>query len=88
MNEIMKLTKTFLMLTLALILLIFPTFSTPDEAMERVSWCVDRDTFDVTLQDYNSSRISEDLIRFSLPTLIEIYNCHVLPFRYSARGAY
>ena len=38
----------------------------PDEAYGRVSKVVDGDTFDVTLQDYNSSQIAEDVIRIRL----------------------
>ncbi|NBJ15105.1 MAG: hypothetical protein FNP40_05955 [Dehalobacter sp. 4CP] len=38
----------------------------PDEAYGRVSKVVDGDTFDVALQDYNASQISEDIIRIRL----------------------
>ena len=38
----------------------------PDEAYGRVSNVVDGDTFDVTLEDYNSSQITEDAIRIRL----------------------
>ena len=38
----------------------------PDEAYGRVSNVVDGDTFDVTLEDYNSSQLSEDVIRIRL----------------------
>ena len=38
----------------------------PDEAYGRVSNVVDGDTFDVTLEDYNSSQITEDVIRIRL----------------------
>jgi endonuclease YncB( thermonuclease family) len=40
--------------------------SAPDEAYGRVSKVVDGDTFDITLEDYNSSRVSEDVIRIRL----------------------
>ena len=61
----MRLTKAFLMLTLALMLLISQATGSSDEAMGRVSKVVDGDTFDVTLQEHDS-RISEDLIRIRL----------------------
>ena len=38
----------------------------PDEAYGRVSKVVDGDTIDVTLEDYNSSQITEDVIRIRL----------------------
>jgi micrococcal nuclease len=38
----------------------------PDEAYGRVIKVVDGDTFDIALQDYNSSRIAEDVIRIRL----------------------
>jgi micrococcal nuclease len=38
----------------------------PDEAYGRVIKVIDGDTFDVTLEDYNSSQISEDVIRIRL----------------------
>ncbi len=38
----------------------------PDEAYGRVSNVVDGDTFDVTLEDYNRSQVSEDVIRIRL----------------------
>ena len=52
---------------LALILLL-PLLASgaPDEAYGRVSKVVDGDTFDVTLEDYNSSQVSEDVIRIRL----------------------
>ena len=52
---------------LALVLLL-PLLATgaPDEAYGRVSKVVDGDTFDVTLEDYNSSQVSEDVIRIRL----------------------
>jgi micrococcal nuclease len=65
MNETMRLTKGFLMLTLALMLLISLATGSSDEAMGRVSKVVDGDTFDVTLESHDS-RISEDLIRIRL----------------------
>jgi len=52
-------------LALALMLL-FLAAGAPDEAYGRVSKVVDGDTFDVILQDYNSSQISEDVIRIRL----------------------
>ena len=52
---------------LALVLFLsFLAFSASDEAYGRVSKVVDGDTFDVTLQDYNSSQVSEDVIRIRL----------------------
>jgi endonuclease YncB( thermonuclease family) len=47
-------------------LLISLAGAAPDEAYGRVSKFVDGDTFDVTLQDYNSSQVSEDVIRIRL----------------------
>jgi len=38
----------------------------PDEAYGRVIKVVDGDTFDIALQDYNSSQIAEDVIRIRL----------------------
>jgi len=38
----------------------------PDEAYGRVIKVVDGDTFDIALQDYNSSQVSEDVIRIRL----------------------
>ena len=38
----------------------------PDEAYGRVSNVVDGDTIDIALQDYNSSQVSEDVIRIRL----------------------
>lgn len=38
----------------------------PDEAYGRVIKVVDGDTFDIALQDYNSSQVAEDLIRVRL----------------------
>ena len=40
--------------------------SAPDEAYGRVSKVVDGDTIDVTLEDYNSSQVAEDVIRIRL----------------------
>ena len=40
--------------------------SAPDEAYGRVIKVVDGDTFDVTLQEYNTSQVSEDVIRIRL----------------------
>ena len=52
---------------LALVLFLsFLAASSPDEAYGRVSKVVDGDTFDVTLEDYNSSQVSEDVIRIRL----------------------
>ena len=38
----------------------------PDEAYGQVVKVVDGDTFDIALQDYNSSQIAEDVIRIRL----------------------
>ena len=65
MNETMRLTKGFFVLTLALMLLISLATGSSDEAIGRVSKVVDGDTFDVTLESHDS-RISEDLIRIRL----------------------
>ena len=52
---------------LALVLLLpLLAAGAPDEAYGRVSKVVDGDTFDVILQDYNSSQIAEDVIRIRL----------------------
>ena len=51
---------------LAFMLLISLAVSAPDEAYGRVIKVVDGDTFDVTLEDYNSSQVSEDVIRIRL----------------------
>jgi micrococcal nuclease len=48
------------------LLLLFLAAGAPDEAYGRVSKVVDGDTFDVTLQDYNISQVSEDVIRIRL----------------------
>jgi micrococcal nuclease len=64
-DEIMRLTKAFLMLPLALLLLISLAAGAPDEAMGRVTKVIDGDTFDVAL-DSHDSRISEDVIRIRL----------------------
>jgi len=52
---------------LALVLFL-PSLATsaPDEAYGRVIKVVDGDTFDVTLQEYNTSQVSEDVIRIRL----------------------
>ena len=60
----MKLNKIELMLLL--LLLVSLAAGAPDEAYGRVSNVVDGDTFDITLQDYNSSQVSEDVIRIRL----------------------
>jgi endonuclease YncB( thermonuclease family) len=65
MNETMKLTKAFFVLSLATLLLVTLAGADPNEAMGRVSKVVDGDTFDVQLQEHDS-RISEDLIRIRL----------------------
>lgn len=49
-----------------ILLLISLAAGAPDEAYGRVSKVVDGDTFDIALQDYNSSQISEDVIRIRL----------------------
>ena len=52
---------------LALVLFLpFLAASSPDEAYGRVIKVVDGDTFDIALQDYNSSQIAEDVIRIRL----------------------
>ena len=52
---------------LALVLLLpLLAAGAPDEAYGRVSKVVDGDTIDVTLEDYNSSQIAEDVIRIRL----------------------
>ena len=52
---------------LALVLFLsFLASGAPDEAYGRVSNVVDGDTFDVTLQEYDPNRISEDIIRIRL----------------------
>lgn len=51
---------------LAVLLLISLAAGAPDEAYGRVIKVVDGDTFDIALQDYNSSRIAEDVIRIRL----------------------
>ena len=63
MNYVMRI--IILILALAL-LLTFQTAGAPDEAYGRVSNVVDGDTLDVTLQEYNSSQIAEDVIRIRL----------------------
>jgi len=60
----MKLNKIELMLSL--LLLISLAAGAPDEAYGRVSKVVDGDTFDISLQDYNNSQVSEDVIRVRL----------------------
>lgn len=62
----MKLTKAFLMLTLALMLLISLTTGSPDEATGRVSKVVDGDTFDVTVTEGDSRVMVDDVIRIRL----------------------
>ena len=52
---------------LALVLLLSLLASgAPDEAYGRVIKVVDGDTFDIALQDYNSSQVAEDVIRIRL----------------------
>ena len=60
----MKLNKTGLMLPLLLIVSL--SAGAPDEAYGRVIKVVDGDTVDIALQDYNSSQVSEDVIRIRL----------------------
>jgi endonuclease YncB( thermonuclease family) len=55
----------YLLLPFALLLLIYITAASPDEAYGRVVKTVDGDTFDVLLQDHDS-RITEDQIRIRL----------------------
>lgn len=56
----------YLSVLIPALLLITLAASSPDEAYGRVVKVVDGDTFDVTLQDYNSSQVSEDVIRVRL----------------------
>ncbi len=52
---------------LALVLLLsLQASGEPDEAYGRVIKVIDGDTFDVTLEDYSSSQVSEDVIRIRL----------------------
>ena len=51
---------------LPLLLLVSLAAGAPDEAYGRVSNVVDGDTFDVTLEDYNTSQTAEDVIRIRL----------------------
>lgn len=52
---------------LALVLLLpLLVAGAPDEAYGRVIKVVDGDTFDIVLQNYNSSQVSEDVIRIRL----------------------
>jgi micrococcal nuclease len=52
---------------LALVLFLpFLASGAPDEAYGRVIKVVDGDTFDIALQDYNTSQVSEDAIRIRL----------------------
>ena len=60
----MKLNKIGLMLPLLLI--VSMSAGAPDEAYGRVSKVVDGDTFDVALEDYSASQVSEDVIRIRL----------------------
>lgn len=60
----MKLNKIELMISL--VLLVSLAAGAPDEAYGRVVKIVDGDTFDITLEDYNSSQVSEDVIRIRL----------------------
>jgi len=51
---------------LLLLLLVSLAACAPDEAYGRIIKVVDGDTFDIALQDYNSSQVSEDVIRIRL----------------------
>lgn len=62
--KVMKLNIIGLMLSLLLIVSL--SAGAPDEAYGRVIKVIDGDTFDVTLEDYNSSQVSEDVIRIRL----------------------
>jgi len=53
-------------LMLSLLLIVSLSAGAPDEAYGRVIKVIDGDTFDVTLEDYNSSQVSEDVIRIRL----------------------
>jgi len=55
-----------ILLILALLLSISLATGSSDEAYGRVIKVVDGDTFDVSLQDYNTSQIAEDVIRIRL----------------------
>lgn len=57
----MKMIKLLFILLLSSI-----AFGSPDEAYGRVSKVVDGDTFDVALEDYSASQVSEDVIRIRL----------------------
>jgi len=63
MDCLMRIIIPILALVLFLYLL---AVGAPDEAYGRVSKVVDGDTIDVTLQDYNTSQVSEDVIRIRL----------------------
>ena len=49
-----------------MLLIVSLSAGAPDEAYGRVIKVIDGDTFDVTLEDYNSSQVSEDVIRIRL----------------------
>ena len=49
-----------------MLLIVSLSAGAPDEAYGRVIKVVDGDTFDIALQDYNSSQVSEDVIRIRL----------------------
>ena len=63
MNYVMRIIIPILALFLLLPLL---ASGAPDEAYGRVIKVVDGDTLDVTLQDYNTSQVSADVIRVRL----------------------
>lgn len=51
---------------LLILLMVSLATGAPDEAYGRVIKVVDGDTIDIALQDYNSSQVSEDVIRIRL----------------------
>ncbi len=58
--------KAFILMILALLISVCLVAGAPDKAYGRVIKVVDGDTFDIALQDYNSSQIAEDVIRIRL----------------------
>jgi micrococcal nuclease len=66
MDESMVQMKAFILMILALLISVCLVAGAPDKAYGRVIKVVDGDTFDIALQDYNSSQIAEDVIRIRL----------------------
>jgi len=58
--------KAIILLTLALLISVCLAYGAPNEAYGRVSKVVDGDTFDVALENYNTSQVAEDVIRIRL----------------------